>query len=240
MKYIGVDGCRSGWMCAIIHENKCFSTSIFPTLYSLWKNHSDATRIFIDIPIGFRDSGPTPRECDRLARKVLTRTRSSSIFPPPCRDALYASNYSEANQINRERTTKGLSKQAWNICNKIREMDQLLNSDTSTRTVFYESHPEVCFWAFNREKPMEHYKKTQEGGQERKALLHRLTSVSFDPSSPLSPNLKNEKFEPDDILDAWVLAYAASRPTSQIKSLPTPPEFDKLNHPMRIVYTQRE
>ncbi|UYP45353.1 hypothetical protein NEF87_001638 [Candidatus Lokiarchaeum ossiferum] len=239
MKYIGVDGCRSGWMCAIIEEQTKFSISIYPTLTSLWKNHSDATRIFIDIPIGLRDSGSTPRKCDHLARKILTRARSSSIFPPPCRKALYATTYMDANRINRERTTKGLSKQAWNICDKIREMDQLLISDTSARPIFYESHPEVCFWAFNQGKPMEHYKKTQEGIQERKEVLQNLTSASFDLFSIQNHNIKNGKFESDDILDAWVLAFASSKSASQIKSLPNPPEYDRLDHPMRIVYAMR-
>lgn len=50
-KYIGRDWASKGWFGAILRENGEYDTDFFPSIWSLWKYHSDATRIFIDIPI---------------------------------------------------------------------------------------------------------------------------------------------------------------------------------------------
>jgi len=144
LQYLGVDGCAIGWISAETFDLKNWKISVFPTIQDLWKEYLKAELILIDIPIGLRDEGPKPRLCDSSARDYLTRTRSSSIFPTPCRSVLTASTYQEANKLNRERTGKGLSKQTWNITGKIKEVDYLLRKNADARGVFIESHPELC------------------------------------------------------------------------------------------------
>jgi hypothetical protein len=84
---------------------------------------------------------------------------------------LRARDFAEALAINRQCTGRGISKQSWLIAPKIRAVDDLLQADCRLRGVLRESHPEICFWALNDAKPMRHNKKTQEGRDERMALL---------------------------------------------------------------------
>ena len=127
---IGIDGCQSGWVSSYVEDQIKWKFEIFPTIEKFWNKFSSVKLIMIDIPIGLRDKGSEPRLCDKAARKFLTRTRSSSIFPTPCRSSVYAHSYLQANQINRKMTGKGLSKQTWNITGKIREVDILLRRDS--------------------------------------------------------------------------------------------------------------
>ena len=161
--FIGVDGCSSGWISSYKEDQIKWKFAIFPTIERLWNAFSNVKLIMIDIPIGLRDKGNEPRLCDKEARKYLTRSRSSSIFPTPCRSVLTASTYQEANKLNRERTGKGLSKQTWNITGKINEVDDLLRKNADARGVFIESHPELCFTALSDGEPMHYYKKKEEG-----------------------------------------------------------------------------
>jgi len=89
--YIGIDGCQSGWVASYLEDEIQWKFEIFSTIEKLWKKFSYTKLIMIDIPIGLREKGSKPRLCDKAARKFLTRTRSSSIFPTPCRASLYAS-----------------------------------------------------------------------------------------------------------------------------------------------------
>lgn len=200
------------------------------------KKQGPFNSIFIDIPIGLLSRGKSIRACDREARKILGRPRSSSIFPVPCRDAVYVETYKLANKINRDRIRKGLSKQSWNISSKIKEMDQFMQGHDDAKDYIFESHPEVCFWALNDRKPMKHYKKTQEGINERKELLKEFWEFPVSPLVQVSRNYQKKDLEIDDVLDAWVLALSAER-HPEIKFLPNPYEYDDLGIPMRICYS---
>ena len=112
------------------------------------------------------------RACDKAARKLLGQPRASSVFRAPCRAALGAQTYAEASEINRQKTTRGLSQQAWGIAPKIKQVDDAITSDSQPWA--FEVHPEVCFWALNRRRPMKHNKKTSEGAAERVALLRQV------------------------------------------------------------------
>ncbi len=96
------------------------------------------------------------------ARKVLGKRRSS-VFPVPCRKAVYESNYQEASRINHKLTGRYLSKQSWLISNKIKEVDKLLIGSMTLRNLIREIHPEICFWGLNGKKSMHYNKKTPEG-----------------------------------------------------------------------------
>jgi predicted RNase H-like nuclease len=232
--YLGVDGCRAGLVSVQAGNKARWKIEVFSTIQELWKAHSDAELILIDVPIGMRDKGGTPRLCDTAARKYLTRKRGSSVFPTPCRAALYAKSYQEANQINKEMTGKGLSKQSWNISPKIRELDILLRENVNTLQVFVECGPELCYSALADGKPMKYYKKTEEGIKER---LRILKSYCKHPETPIDVGMqkfKRKDVSKDDIMDAWILAIAASRGKTKLCFIPEKYENDSTGLPMRI------
>jgi len=235
---LGVDGCRDGWVIVEAKNQQIWNLEVFSTIQKLWDHYSDTLLILIDIPIGLRDKGSLPRLCDMNARKYLTRKRSSSIFPSPCRLALNASNYKQANEINRSQTGKGLSKQTWNITKKIKEVDKLLRENKKAQEIFIESHPEACFAALN-DSPLHYYKKTSEGINERLSILKNYYKNIKSHVSKVMGLYSNRVLEMDDILDAWILAVSASRGRSNLRFLPNDFEYDSMGLPMRIAIPRK-
>jgi predicted RNase H-like nuclease len=166
----GVDGCRAGWVAFEV-EVPWITTSVEVVNLPTWlrERPPDLACIGIDIPIGLLEGR---RACDKAARKLLGQPRGSSVFPAPCRPALGAQTYAEASSINRQKTTRGLSQQAWGIAPKIKQVDDAITSECQRWA--FEVHPEVCFWALNQHRPMAHNKKAQEGIAERIALLRQV------------------------------------------------------------------
>ena len=231
---IGIDGCQSGWVSSYRENQMEWKFEIFPTIENLWKVFSNAKLVLIDIPIGLKDKGREPRLCDKAARKYLTRTRSSSIFPTPCRASLYADSYIDANQINRKLTGKGLSKQTWNISGKIKEVDILLRNNSEARHVFIESHPELCFAALSNSTPMKHYKKKEDGIKERLFVIESFCKNSKQILNEVILQFSKKELSVDDILDAWILAISGSKGISNLRFLPDSFEYDSEGLPMRM------
>ena len=122
MFYVGIDACKAGWFAVSLESGSNFSIEIFSNISGLWDNYHDAKLILIDIPIGLRESGLDERLCDKEARRLLGK-RGSSVFPAPCRAAVYANSYEEASLINEKNTGRKLSQQIWNIIPKIKQVD---------------------------------------------------------------------------------------------------------------------
>lgn len=234
--FIGVDGSQTGWVCAEFSKKQSFKIVILETIKKIWDRYFNVEIILIDMPIGLLEEGDAPRKADSAARKYLTRKMSSSIFPIACRSAVYAKSYEEANKINREKTTKGLSKQSWNITPKIQELDIFLRDNKKAQDIIVESHPEVCLAALNGGDPMEYYKKKEEGYRERINILKKYYKQIDDFISSEFEKLKKNKADRDDIVDACALAIAASFGRSKLKMLPEDFDFDSQGLPMRIAY----
>jgi predicted RNase H-like nuclease len=198
----GIDGCRGGWIAFKVDLTSLGTLVELIDLPSILTNKPDDIAILaIDIPIGLLEG---PRACDKAARKLLGQPRGSSVFPAPCRAALEAQTYAEASEINRQKTTRGLSQQAWGIAPKIKQVDDAITSECQRWA--FEVHPEVCFWALNQNRPMARNKKAQEGITERIALLRRVfpeieTHVANRPRAVGA----------DDLLDAAGAAWTALR-----------------------------
>ncbi len=237
-KVVGIDGCPGGWLAVsrTLSSWQPPEVKVFATFADLILHHAQADLLLIDMPIGLPYAGK--RRCDSEARQRLTGKRSSSIFPVPCRAATRADTYQEANRLNREWLGVGLSRQSWNICPKIRELDQWLQTHPAWREKIRESHPEVCFWALNGGGPMVHYKKQHDGRIERQRLLTRHWPQSEATYVQALAAFPRKLFQPDDLLDALVLALTASVP-EQLASLPAAPELDETGLPMEIVYSSR-
>jgi predicted RNase H-like nuclease len=73
---------------------------------------------------------------------------------------LTAKNHAEASAVNREKTGKGLSQQAFHIGSKIKQVDDAITPDRQRWAL--EVHPEVCFWALNQHRSMVHNKKREQ------------------------------------------------------------------------------
>jgi predicted RNase H-like nuclease len=239
MIYVGVDGCRAGWLAVLLNEGGAkWKVDLFPDISTLFGHHSGASLILIDIPIGLRDSGPSERLCDIEARKMLAPPmRQSSVFPVPCRPAVYAQMYDEANRINEHLTGRRLSIQTWNIVPKIREVDTLLTDREAARSRMRESHPEICFRALAGHA-MEHSKKTQEGFLERKCILQSFCPHTEQIIDHVLSTYQRAQIARDDILDALVLAVTAVKGNDKLVSIPETPEFDSRGIRMEIVYSQ--
>ncbi len=233
MLYIGVDACRKGWFAVSIGTDKRFKIGIFETITDFWNSLKSKSLILIDIPIGLPDGGK--RQCDVEARRLLQK-RASSVFPVPCRQAVYATTYRKACRINLQTLGVKLSVQTWNIAGKIREVDDLLRKDKKARRCVRESHPEICFWALAGGSPMSHYKKSESGSRQRLNLLKRIhPATEFIVDTALEEYPKKYLAQ-DDILDAVALAVTASAGVNALASIPENPPRDPLDLPMEIVY----
>jgi predicted RNase H-like nuclease len=233
-KISGVDGCKGGWL-AFHFNGKYWSENLFRNINELY-SESDSELILIDIPIGLRETEPIERSCDLESRKILN-TRKSSIFPSPSRLAILCNEYRGASQKNKEATGRGLSKQSYSIIQKIREVDDFIQSENYNprKKRIREVHPEVCFWGLNGCSEMNYNKKYALGICERMQLLgSHIKDVKkiFDQTRSRYNKIQ---VADDDIIDALGCAVTALFNTA-LSSFPLVPEKDTKGIAMEIVY----
>ncbi len=233
--YIGVDGCKAGWFIVSLDDKDEFKIDIFSDIHALWDIYSGSSSILIDIPIGLPGGNITNRKCDLEARKILGLKKGSSVFPAPCRPAVYAKDYRKANNLNRKIIGKGLSYQVWNIIPKICETDKLITGNSNARKVIRESHPEICFWSMAG-KVMTYSKKTTGGIRERLKILKSVYNRPEEIFNYALEKYKRRYLARDDILDAISLAVTAREGIWHLVSIPHDPQFDLKGIQMEIVY----
>jgi pyridoxal kinase len=227
---LGVDGAPGGWAGVMVDLN-----GIEPARVELFKSfdavlESDAQIIAVDMPIGFEDApGPNGmRACEFEARQILG-PRRSSIFPTPLRDTLYVADYAEALATNKELGGKGISKQAFNLGTKMREIDRLM--EPKLEGAVFETHPETSFTVLNR-APAKHSKKTPEGREERLALLQ---ARGLDRTLFVPHRYKHKDCAADDLVDAGLCALTALRiAEGEAQCLPYDPPRDRKGLRMAI------
>ncbi len=119
-----------------------------------------------------------------------------------------------------------MSKQAYEIIAKIREVDDLMTPEMQTWV--FEVHPEVSFYILNGRHSLKHSKHKKEGKVERLQLL-----LPYYPAihKHLS-ELKRAQIGEDDLLDAAVAAWT----TEQVARGIVPRQFDNKSLRMEIVY----
>ncbi len=225
---LGLDGCPAGWCGVMIDAGDGSLTLRGPILFRSFDAalSSEAEHIAIDIPIGLLEApgGPIQRACDVEARRLLGWPRRCSVFPPPSRPALQhcGIDYVAACHANKEVTGRALSRQAFHIGAKIKEVDAIMVPALQERV--HEVHPEVCFHALNR-GPLPHYKKGPPGISERWALLDAV--LPGLPPAPIIPPDFGGRCGIDDYVDAAVTAWTAlciSR--GQAHRVPDHPDLD--------------
>ena len=237
MKFIGVDGCKTGWFYTGINHEHEWEIGVSENVEKLWEAHKDASLILIDIPIGLPIN--EPRACDLAARKLLGKGKTSCVFPPPCREALAAETYEQACEINKNKLGKKINRQTWNISKKIKEVDDFLIENYDARRNIRETHPEICFWALAGGRAMRFPKKKKHGFKERLDLLKKVFPPTQAMVNDALKKYKRSEVAKDDILDSLAAAIVAGCYNESIKTTPEIPEFDELGLPMEMVFTNR-
>ncbi len=184
------------------------------------------TIIAVDIPIGLlEEPSAGGRECDKEARLLLGTPRRSSVFTPPTRPALASATYEEAQGFG-----VGMSRQAFGLLPKIREVDQLMIPEVQERV--REIHPELCFYGLTG-YPMRHNKKSTEGTAERLGALQG----NFSGIGRALGLFPRSQVASDDVLDAYAAAWTALRITeNSAKCVPLRPRIDAKGLRMEMWY----
>ena len=224
---MGIDACRGGWAVAY-EEGQVLHLDIWENLQGLLA--PEVERVCIDMPIGLHPL----RRLDQQLRSLLKPIRHQSVFSVPLREAVYSSTYEKAKAINKEHTGKSISIQSWNICHRIKELDQFL-SQYHRPQIIYECHPEWCFFKLNNNQHLQHKKSIQEGVSERLKLLTKIDGRVEKLFFNTMKKTKRARVKADDILDALCL-YLSSR--SNMNIINNDPITDEQGRLMRIAYPQ--
>ena len=118
-------------------------------------------------------------------------------------------------------------------------MDKLLHKDVNLRKRVYEVHPEVSFYYWNEEKPMEYAKKSGFGFLDR----YKLVTAQHGEKAVLKIRKEHKQSDvaDDDILDAIAAAWTARRinfgeKKKKYKCIPEGvPERDEMGFPMQML-----
>ncbi len=225
----GVDGCRSGWLAVFcdLSGKAGPQLRLFTRFTDILAAEEAPDPIAVDMPIGLPERiGGSGRGPEKLVRPLLGQ-RQSSVFSIPARAAVMCADYRRACRISQDNSVppKKISKQAFNLFPKIRELDAVMTPALAER--IFEVHPEVAFWRLNNGQAMRLPKKIKsranpDGLEERRRLLQRFG---------FSRNFLTEKppkgAGADDLLDACACAVIAGRLASgEAAPMPDPPDRD--------------
>jgi predicted RNase H-like nuclease len=228
--WAGIAPSRSGWVVVALLQNRKLETHVEPTFSGAIALVTDASLVLAQVPIGLREEGEEERSCDPPARRAIGRP--SSVFPVPCRRALYEPDYDKASALNQRLTGRKLATQTWSLAQRIREVDQYLTQRTPGKPSVREMHSEVAFWALNHQKPLRYNQRSREGAAERAAILLRHMRESEAP-------LRRLRDGPVPYVK-WVIAIAAAFTASAgpdaLRTFPDAPDLDAKGLPMEMVF----
>jgi 8-oxo-dGTP diphosphatase len=205
--FIGIDGCRGGWICSSIDNNK-IEISMLKRIENIvnMPGYNNMELCLIDIPIGLPSN--RHRTCDQEARKLL-KERWRSVFYTPVRKAVYSKSYQEACTVNKTATDKKISIQVWNIHCKIKEVDRFIIK-SGLKTI-HESHPEICFLGFNGGNPCRFSKKKRDGVEERLQIIKREIPQLESEIKKTYKKFTRKEAGKDDIIDSAILLCTAMK-----------------------------
>ena len=254
MVRMGVDGCRGGWLIAKTEGERddfsALSLSVVSTLakaFSLKALKEKALKgktlekkafkqkalkekatqlVLIDMPKGLLSD--KARKIEGLARQLL-KGQASTVFNVPVVDAVFAGDYQDASAINYRMTGKKLSKQAWYLCQKIRELDELLAEEFSLSDEIFESHPELVFRLMAGVQLPK--KKLAEGLSARLALLEQAGMPATQLVNNLIDQYPRSVCFADDAVDALVLLLLTHCPS---EDLDQEAEIDRRGIPINL------
>ena len=201
---IGVDGCRGGWIAAVI-DNGRLKIEKYTAICDITEKYPTFDEFLLDMPIGL-PSNKTDTRPDDIARRLIA-PRTSTIFPVPCKKAIYADAYDERIRENVLALGKSITPLTNAIIPKMREVDEFLCGHIQYKNKIKESHPEVCFAGLNGSVVMSR-KSTSEGLTERLQILRKyLPQLS---ETEIKDNAREYRCNEDDVVDAICLAVVAN------------------------------
>ena len=232
--YIGVDGCRGGWIAAVLDHGD-MRLRKYDDLSSLIEEYPAFDAFLIDMAIGLRNSTKEIRPDDE-AKKELG-PRASTVFPIPSRDAVYADGEENQKLANIRTLGKSLAKQSIAIIPKIKELDIFLNDHPEYKNKILESHPEVDFARLNGAVLMSR-KQEEPGPSQRINVLSEFLDKKelfgmYDKAKELRCNQ-------DDLIDAICLAVTgALYAHGEYETIPAEPEADEKGLLMQLIVPKK-
>ncbi len=226
---VGIDGCKGGWIAAAIcrGELKLYKFASINEITD--KLPFDAC--MIDMVIGLQGNEAQVRP-DGMARKIL-KGRASTVFPAPCRKAVYGKTKEERLQANIEVLHKKFPSQTDAIIPKMRELDEFLQVNMQYKNRLQESHPEVCFARLNG-GVLRTSKHDMEGIRERAAVI-----ADFLPEVTegwIVESARKMQCNADDIVDSVCLAIVANLlMQGKTESIPPEPMTDDTGLLMQMI-----
>ena len=226
---VGIDGCRGGWITAAIYNGK-LDIYKFDSLNEI-RDELPFDTCLIDMVIGLQGNEGHVRP-DGMARKIL-KGRASTVFPAPCRRAVYGETKKERLQANVEVLHKKITSQTDAIIPKIREVDEFLQSNVQYKNRLQESHPEVRF-ARLAGNVLLTSKHDAEGVRERSTILaDYLPGIT---EAWITETARKMKCNADDVTDSVCLAVVANLlMQGKTESIPPEPMMDDTGLLMQMV-----
>ncbi|RDI62335.1 DUF429 domain-containing protein [Microvirga subterranea] len=235
----GIDGCRAGWMAALMRVGEPASASlrIARSIAEILDGPEAPAFIAVDMPIGLpeRISG-SGRMPEQLVRPLLG-ARQSSVFAIPSRAAVHAGDYGEACALALDTSDppRKVSRQGFNLFPKIREIDALLRARADLVPRLFEVHPELAFWSLNGRRPLTEPKKVKSRLYCPGLALRRALLASAGLPSALTEATPPPGAGEDDLIDALAgLTVALDLATGGGQSFPDPPGRDAHGLPVAI------
>ncbi len=202
-KYIGVDGCKGGWIAAILSDG-ILNIKKFENIPELVAHNTDYNEFLIDMVVGLQSSKEEIRP-DSAARALIPG-KASTIFTMPSRQAVYADSREAIRSANKLALGKDLSAQTIAIIPKMRELDEFLQKNPVHKDRIKECHPEVCFSRING-SVIKSKKAEPQGLTDRINVVKKFfPDITEEFPYRLS---KEYKCNADDILDAVILCITA-------------------------------
>lgn len=201
-KFIGIDGCKAGWL-AIGIRGKSIGYYVGSTIDEIFQHFKEIELALIDIPIGLDEDS---RKFDSQCRSILGK-RACTVFPVPTLEALNETDYKEANRINREKTGKGISKQAFCLGPKILEVNNFIKKNPKLQ--LEEFHPEVAFYQLNSKEHLPYPKRKKPGYQARLEICESKFTGSVELFNRILNETKRKDVARDDITDTLIGAILA-------------------------------
>ncbi len=234
----GLDGCRAGWIAVFVRpDGDAAQMKIVPRFSDVAAARPARAIIAVDMPIGLPErAGHGGRAAENAVRPLLG-ARQSSVFSVPSRRAVYAADYAQAcaYALTTSDPPRKVSKQLFNICAKIREVDTALRADAALAARTFEVHPEVAFWRLNGGRPLSEPKKVKSRPYEPGLALRRTLLIAAGFPRGIVESAPPKGADADDLLDALACAAVARRIHAGIaRSFPDPPPRDAYGLPMAI------
>jgi predicted RNase H-like nuclease len=227
----GVDGCRGGWLCVVdAGDGRPVAAMLAASFDALLGQLPGDALMTVDIPIGLAGQGA--RGCDVEARRRLGPKRGSSVFPAPLRSVLAEATYDGACARRAAIDGVRMSRQAFGLLAKVREVDAMMVARPALRARVRECHPEVSFaeWAG---RPLCHGKKSPAGRAERAVLIDAAWPGARERLAARRPR---GGWELDDLHDAFAALWTARRlRDGAARTLPSAPRHDGCGLVMEIV-----